>query len=44
LKQKHPDALRALVKKIDIASELPLFIEAANLLYVPQPDETTGGY
>ena len=42
LKQKHPDKLNALVKKIDIASELPLFVEAADLLYVPQPDEKTG--
>jgi kojibiose phosphorylase len=42
LKQKHPDELNALVQKIDIASELPLFVEAAGLLYVPQPDEKTG--
>jgi nigerose phosphorylase len=42
LKQKHPDALNALVKKIKIANELPMFVEAAELLYVPQPDEKTG--
>jgi kojibiose phosphorylase len=42
LKQKHSDKLKALVKKIAIADELPLFVEAANLLYVPQPDKTTG--
>ena len=42
LMQKHPDKLEALVKKIDIARELPLFVEAADLLYVPQPDEKTG--
>ena len=42
LKQKHPEKLKALVKKIDIADELPLFIEAANLLYVPPPDPDTG--
>jgi kojibiose phosphorylase len=42
LKQKHPDEFNALVKKIDIANELPLFVEAAALLYVPQPDEKTG--
>lgn len=42
LRQKHPDKLTALVKKIAIADELPLFVEAANLLYVPQPDKTTG--
>jgi len=42
LKQNHPDELNALVKKINIASELTLFVEAADLLYVPQPDEKTG--
>ncbi len=42
LKQKHPGRLKTLVKKINIAGELPLFIEAAGLLYVPQPDEKTG--
>jgi len=42
LKQNHPDELNALVKKINIASELPLFVEAADLLYVPQPDKKTG--
>ena len=42
LKQKHPDNLETLVRKIAIADELPLFVEAANLLYVPQPDKTTG--
>ena len=42
LQQKHPGKLNALVKKIKIARELPLFVEAADLLYVPQPDEKTG--
>jgi len=42
LEQKHPEKLKALVKKIDIADELPLFVEVANLLYVPQPDPKTG--
>ena len=42
LKQKHPGKLNALVKKIKIARELPLFVEAADLLYIPQPDEKTG--
>lgn len=42
LKQKHPGRLKKLVEKIDIAGELPLFIEAVDLLYVPQPDEKTG--
>ncbi len=42
LKQKHPDKFKVLVRKIGIAGELPLFVEAAELLYVPQPDEKTG--
>jgi kojibiose phosphorylase len=42
LKQKHPDEFNALVKKINIVNELPLFVEAADLLYVPQPDKKTG--
>jgi nigerose phosphorylase len=42
LRRKHPDQFRALVKKIDIAGELPLFAEAADLLYVPEPDQKTG--
>jgi kojibiose phosphorylase len=42
LKRGHPDKFAALVKKIMIADELPLFIEAAELLYVPQPDKETG--
>ena len=42
LKQNHPNEFNALVKKINIADELPMFVEAADLLYVPQPDEKTG--
>jgi len=42
LKQKHPEELNTLVKKINIANELPWFVEAAELLYVPQPDKKTG--
>jgi nigerose phosphorylase len=42
LKQKYPEKFKALVRKIDIANELPLFVEAAELLYVPQPDPRTG--
>jgi len=42
LKQKYPGALKTLIRKINIANELPLFVEAANLLYVPQPDKKTG--
>jgi kojibiose phosphorylase len=42
LERKHPDALKALVKKIKVSDELPLFAEAAKLLYVPAPDRVTG--
>jgi len=42
LKRKHPDQFKALVRKIDIAGELPRFVEAADLLFVPQPDAKTG--
>jgi nigerose phosphorylase len=42
LKQNHPGEFDALIKKIGIADELPLFVEAAELLYVPQPDDKTG--
>lgn len=42
LKRKHPAKLAALLKKISIADELPQFIEAEKLLYVPQPDKKTG--
>jgi nigerose phosphorylase len=39
LKEKHPAAFTALVKKINIENELPLFVDAEKLLYVPQPNE-----
>jgi nigerose phosphorylase len=42
LREKHPKALRTLVKKIGIARELPRFREVADLLYVPAPDTKTG--
>lgn len=42
LAQRHPDALKALVNKIKIADELPLFEEAAELMYVPAPDPKSG--
>ncbi len=42
LKNNHPQAFDALVRKIDIADELPQFGEAADLLYMPQPDPATG--
>ena len=42
LKRKHPSALKTLVKKIRIADELPQFLDAAQRLYVPQPDGKTG--
>ncbi len=41
LKRRHPAELKVLVKKINIAEELPQFIEAAKLLYVPQPEKQT---
>lgn len=41
LKQNHTNAFNDLVKKINIVDELPLFSEAADLCYVPQPDENT---
>lgn len=42
LRRKHPDKLKSLVKNMDIAGELPVFREMADLLYVPRPDEKTG--
>ncbi len=42
LRRRHPDKLKSLVKKMDITGALPVFREMADLLYVPQPDETTG--
>ena len=42
LKKQHPAQLAALLKKIAIADELPQFIAAGKLLYVPQPDRKTG--
>jgi len=42
LNREHPDALKSLVKRIDIENELPHFVEAAELLYVPVPDKETG--
>jgi kojibiose phosphorylase len=42
LTHAHPDAFNTLVKKIQIADELPLFADAARLLYVPEPDRKSG--
>ncbi len=42
LAETHPEAFKALVQKIAIAQELPLFAEAARLLYVPEPNPTDG--
>ncbi|MDE2183687.1 MAG: glycoside hydrolase family 65 protein [Alphaproteobacteria bacterium] len=42
LAQNHPKAFRALIDKLAIAQELPLFVDAAKLLYVPEPDPKTG--
>jgi nigerose phosphorylase len=39
LKEKHPAAFATLVTKINIEKELPLFVEAEKLLYVPQPNK-----
>lgn len=41
LADHHSERLMALLKKIDIARELPLFAEASRLLYVPEPDPET---
>jgi len=38
---KIPGRIKCTGKEIDIAKELPLFVEAAELLYVPQPDKKT---
>jgi kojibiose phosphorylase len=42
LRRTHPKALRALVKKLAIARELPRFVEAERRLYVPKPAAGTG--
>ena len=42
LRRKHPAMLRALLRKLRIAAELPSFREAAAKLYVPAPDPRTG--
>jgi len=42
LRQRHPAALRQLVKKLHIARELPRFRQAAARLHVPAPDARTG--
>jgi nigerose phosphorylase len=42
LKRSHPDAFSRLIKKIGIEGELATFVEATELLYVPEPDSKTG--
>ena len=42
LERHHPIALKALVAKLDIAAELEGFADAAERLYLPEPDRTTG--
>lgn len=42
LRRTHPDAFETLVRKLGIGDELPLFGEAARLLYVPEPDPASG--
>jgi len=39
---KHPRALKTLVDKIGIAGELPTFSEIAKLLYMPEPNPSSG--
>ena len=42
LEKHHPEALRALVTKLGIATELAGFADAAARLFVPPPDPGTG--
>jgi kojibiose phosphorylase len=42
LRRRHPQKLRALLRKLGIARELPLFARAAKRLYVPAPARDTG--
>ncbi len=42
LERQHPAAWQTLLKKIDIAAELPGFTDAAVRLFVPPPDKHTG--
>lgn len=41
LAAKYPDIFKALVEKIKIADELPVFQEAAKLIYVPAPERNS---
>lgn len=42
LAETHPKAFKDLVQKIAITQELPLFAEAARLLFVPEPNPENG--
>jgi len=42
LRWSHPDHFEELIRKLGIEEELPLFAEAARLIYVPEPDNTSG--
>jgi kojibiose phosphorylase len=42
LEQHHPAELKALLAKLDIAGELPCFVEAASRLFIPEPNPKTG--
>ncbi|EDY82130.1 Glycosyl hydrolase family 65 central catalytic domain [Verrucomicrobiia bacterium DG1235] len=42
LRLKHPSQLDVLLERLEIARELIDFAEAAELLYVPEPDAETG--
>ena len=42
LERQHPAVWQALLKKIDIAAELPGFVDAVARLFVPPPDADSG--
>ncbi|HTI98249.1 MAG TPA: hypothetical protein VL527_05035 [Dongiaceae bacterium] len=42
LRRKHPAKLKALIRRLGIAAELPQFASMAQRLYVPPPDKRTG--
>jgi kojibiose phosphorylase len=39
---RYPSEYAALIAKLDIEMEIPKFLEAAELLYIPRPDKNTG--
>ncbi len=42
LAERHPAKWQSLLKKLDIAAELPGFVDAAARVFVPPPDPDTG--